>query len=760
MPERANQPHTYGIFIKRPLEDLGLTDQKKDGPSRKDIIVPVELVPFNTPIPPFEPPRRQPHALLAQTIRLLGQQTDKTFGDRNGIPQPKIADYGELALISRMDGSEPDLVVQFVSGRFAAREIIPVENRAELLEIVQTNYAKLYQKLQDEMAPDNPDIVVLSGPKGWATVENHRRNNERFYILSQAIQQSTNGKVRIEYLDFNLGHDNTSFLPQIIICEQTDADSIRVRAGIAEHSMVIGGHRILPVDFYVKPDGIVVKDAEVEIILADLLAHSGSLPLYSRDLINEGRIRRGIEEAISTPLYRASLLKGEDFGNTTYEDEVLTFAYEQPIRYSFEGFGQELLPDDGFSYESIRFFDAEDTRYTLKTPEEVHRSIFMTSEEAQAKEEEWKDVERWWKEEIVPNFQDWSDKQINEAAEYLRSNKRDAIELIRSKFEDNTRLVIVGTPGAPHVESLPFEVLNQIDKIDFIAFELRAPDDNTGGLKEDKEGLTRIELDNGLIEELSHDAARKKYPTRYRDPDERTQAYDVVIAEAERRGIHVLYVEKGTSWKEMNKLAAEEIANYMKENPNARGVYFSSIYSALKWSGYETEEERKTIGFSRPLSTDHIFSSDPRTQDSSVRMPAYALIEEFPGQVYTMGQFKMPTGYGQDWKNLRSAVEASILQERFAIDNLEDTPFAAQRYIFRGMVELASIPTEDLWQYFNSVAGGFFGPVEFNWDKVLDGVIIYSSEEKSPPPPTTEQMMEAAVELITDVLKDANEQEL
>ncbi len=366
--------------------------------------------------------------------------------------------------------------------------------------------------------------------------------------------------------------------------------------------------------------------------------------------------------------------------------------------------------------------------------------------------EQWQEIREWWVNGIVPLFKDWTLPQIEEGAQFLKANRVGATELIHSKLQGGIRLVIVGMTQHPSFDHLPVQIIQQIPNLDFIAVEVRDSNDKTGGLQEDKQGFASIDLGGGVIVNLSHEEAKRKYPDKYKDPDAPNTAFNHVIAAAKEFEIDVLYTIKGSSWKEMNRLAAEEIAAYMQKHPGARGVYFSSIYSALKWPGYETEEEHKELGFSRPLASAHIFATDPRT-DISVRMPAFSLEEQFPGQVYSAAQFVMPRGYGAEWKNLRSAVEASGIPERFAIDNVPATPFAIQRYLFRGMVELSDTPDEELWRYFGTVAQDFFGPAEVRWDKVLDGVIIYPSDKPLPLAPTPEQMMAAAGKYIAEVLK-------
>lgn len=366
--------------------------------------------------------------------------------------------------------------------------------------------------------------------------------------------------------------------------------------------------------------------------------------------------------------------------------------------------------------------------------------------------DQWQEIKDWWVNGIVPQFKDWIAPQIEEGAQFLRTNRVSAVELVRSKLQGGTRLVIMGMTQHPSFDHLPVQIIQQVPGVDFIAVEARGPDDKTGGLQEDKQGFASIDLGGGVIVNLSHEEAKRKYPEKYRDPDAPNTAFNHVIAAAREFGIDVLHSMKGATWREMNRLAAEELAVYMQKHPGARGVYFSSIYSALKWPGYETEEEHKELGFSRPLGSDHIFSTNPRT-DTSVRMSAYALHELFPDQVYSMAQFVMPRGYGAEWKNLRSAVEASGIQERFAIDNVPSTPFAIQRYLFRGLAELSDTPDEELWKYFGTMAQGFFGPVEVRWDKVLDGVIIYPSDKPLLSSPTSEQMMEAAAKYIAEALK-------
>ncbi len=333
--------------------------------------------------------------------------------------------------------------------------------------------------------------------------------------------------------------------------------------------------------------------------------------------------------------------------------------------------------------------------------------------------EQWREIRDWWLGQIVPEFREWNREKIWEGARYLQANSLPAASLINSKLQEG-RLVIVGMVQHPSIDNLAHEIM---ESVDFIAFDVRSPTDKSGGLREDREGLAIIDVGKHRIE-MPHAQAKKLYPDKYKDPDARNDAYDAAIEGAARKGIDVLFTMKGETWPEMNRLAAEEISEHMRRNPDSRGVYFSSIYSALKWPGYRNEKEREELDFGRPLSTDTIFSTNPRN-DNSVRMAAYSLEQSFPGQVYSIGQFVMPGGYGMDWKNLRTATEESGIRERFAIDEIAKTPFAVQRYIFRGLIELSGIADEELWKYYGTIAQGFFGPAEVRWDRVLDGVIVY-----------------------------------
>lgn len=362
--------------------------------------------------------------------------------------------------------------------------------------------------------------------------------------------------------------------------------------------------------------------------------------------------------------------------------------------------------------------------------------------------EQWKEIKDWWLGSIVPQYGDWSVSQVEDGAAYLRANRREAVELVRSRLLGPTRLVIIGMTQHPGVDNLPTGIMDAVPNLNFIAVEARDPSDTTGGFEDDKKGFTTIDLGNGVKVDMSHEDAKRKHPERYRNPDVRNTMYDDVISEAQGREVDVLYTLKGATWKDMNRLAAEEVAGYMVRNPGAKGIYLPSVYSALKWSGYESKEEEEALEFGRPLARGaHMFATDPRT-DESIRMSAFTLDQQFPGQVVSFAQFAMPRGFGAEWKNLRAAVLASGIQERFAISDLANSPFAIQKEIWRGMVELADISDEELWKYFGTVAQEFFAPTETIWDRVLDGVIIYPSTELIPPAPTKEQLMGAAMKYI------------
>ncbi len=365
--------------------------------------------------------------------------------------------------------------------------------------------------------------------------------------------------------------------------------------------------------------------------------------------------------------------------------------------------------------------------------------------------DQWREIKDWWLKDVVPQFKDWTVAQVEDGASYLRANRRGATELISSKLQGPTRLVIIGMTQDPHVDNLPSTIIKTVPNLNFIAVEARDPNDTTGGFEEDKKGLTTVDLGKGIKMDMPHEEAKRVYPEKYRDPDAKNPAYDDVIAEAKGKGIDVLYTLKGTTWKDMNRLAADEITEYMQKDPKARGIYLPSVYSALKWPGYSSKKEEEALEFSRPLTTAHIFATNPR-HDDSIRMPAFTLTQQFPGQVASLAQFVMPRGFGAEWKNLRAAVLGSGIRDRFAIVGLANSPFAIQRQIFRGAVELSEVPDEKLWKYFGTLAQGFFGPAETNWDRVLDGVIIYPSTELVPPTPTKEQLMEATMGHIKNLL--------
>ena len=612
-------PHGIDIPVDKPVEGLGLTEEQKDSPRRENILHPTETIPLAHPISPFEPPRRQPHALLAKTIPLLGQHTEPTLGGGWGIHQPLLADFGELAFIPHDDGSEPELVVQFVSGNMVAREIIPPENRDAILDMVQREYPEVLQRMTGEMEPDTDDMVVVAAQKGWLGVERHRARREHHYFLSELLKRAPSGRVRIERLDY---YPDESMIPETMICEPMEDGSIHVRAGISEYTLAHAGHRILPVDFYLTPDGVKVDESEVIRVMAALIAHRikqpEDYPETSRQMIGDRQIIDGINDLILTPLHRATLLKGEDIGTLSSDDGVLAYAYEEPLKYVFEGFGQELIPDS-LMFDSVRFFDVQDDRPTLRTIEDIHTRIFATPADIESAEAEMKQVEQWWKNDIVPKFRDWTPEQIEDAAEYLKAHRQETIELIKSKFAGDTRLVVIGMMQHPHFDHLPFEMIEQIPDIDFIAVEVRPPDDNTTSLEDDRRGMIDIPLGNGMTVSMSYSQAKEKYPEYIAQLSRRNNTYDSVIADAEARGIKVIYTMRGKTWKEMNTLGPEEVAVHMKENPGAKGVYFTSVYGAMKWPGYQTEAEQEAIGFGRPLTTASMFDTNPRSQDTSER---------------------------------------------------------------------------------------------------------------------------------------------
>lgn len=365
--------------------------------------------------------------------------------------------------------------------------------------------------------------------------------------------------------------------------------------------------------------------------------------------------------------------------------------------------------------------------------------------------EQWLEVEEWWQ-NLVPDFKDWTTNQTEQAADYLRANNVDAIGHIRSKFAETTRLAVVGMYFPPNFDNLPFQIVEQIPEVDFIAVDVRHPDDETS-FEEAKPLMTTVDLGDGMKVDMPYEEARRRYPDQFINAGQRPNPYEDVINAAQERGITVLYTERGSNWKEMHTLAAQEISDYMREHTEEKGVYFSSVYAALKWPGYQTKEEEEQLEFTRPLSTEaHFLSQDPKN-DNSVRMPAYELEQQFPGQVYSTAQFAMPRGFGQEWKNLRSAVVASRIEQRFATD-IQNSPFAVQRYLFRGAVELHEVPDEELYKYFGTMAQGFFAPIEVLWEKVLDGVIVYPSKDPLPTPLTKEQMLERAGQYIAETMQD------
>ncbi len=364
--------------------------------------------------------------------------------------------------------------------------------------------------------------------------------------------------------------------------------------------------------------------------------------------------------------------------------------------------------------------------------------------------DQWEEVRGWWH-SLVPYFKDWAPNQIKQAADYLKVNNVNPVEHLRSKFDNGTRLVVIGVHFPPSVNDLPFQILENIPNLGFIAVDARDPKDETGSLEDSDPLFLTVDVGNGMKWDLPRAEALRKYPEQFENASKRSTKYDDLVKAAQEMGISVLYTEQGSNWKEMNRLASTQITEYMREHPNERGVFFSFMFQALKWPGYETQEEKEQLEFSRPMSTEaHFLAQDPR-KDESVRMPAYELEQQFPGQVYSTAQFAMPRGLGQDWKNLRSAIATSGIKEPFALD-IKGTPFAEQRYIFRGAAELGDIKDEDLYKCFGTIAQGFFGPMEFLWEKVLDGVIVCPSDEPLPEPPTREEMLEAAGQFIAETV--------
>src|SRR3989344_4379487 len=140
---------------------------------------------------------------------------------------------------------------------------------------------------------------------------------------------------------------------------------------------------------------------------------------------------------------------------------------------------------------------------------------------------QWLEVEEWWQ-KLVPDFKDWTSEQTVQAADHLKANSSDVINHIRAKLTGATRLAVIGMYFPPNVDNLPFQIIEQIPDVNFIAVEVSHPEDTTR-LQEAKPLLATVDLGDGMKVDMPHEEARRRYPEQFEDASSRPNPYEDVI---------------------------------------------------------------------------------------------------------------------------------------------------------------------------------------------------------------------------------------
>lgn len=667
----------------------------------------------------------------------------------------------ELVLVGE-DETDSQLAVQMSTKTVLSRGILPASVQEELRQEIKTQFPEEYTRLVANIQPIQDS---RREPVWWDTmIDIHESitDNEGFDIIKHASSQTTSGSIRIEeheaseyiFMDTVTSDRSTTttptslyeerLVPHIYTCTpviEGSEEFIEINAHIPWIGFERTGDKMIDVKFIFERDGFAVPNEEIDKMLAKLEEED-------RDIVAERQVDTNIKE------YIVRRLKGT-WHHVCYKLRRREEYYNGPGKYKeFSGeyvlkaFGQNI---DLGKENSLRVFDASFIEPTVRDATDVAQEIYMTDKEiAKADRKQQKEdnkVKDWWFNTVIPRCKDWDKAKIAQETKFLKDNAQNPIALMEEKLRGSTRLIILGLTRHPLQDNLTARMLTELPNLDFVALETREPTDKTLALKE--ELLTQVDMGDGVVMEMPVEMARKKYPDKYRDPNKPTHILDSLIAKARLKHLDIINALTGDTYKKNIEGIGARISEYMTSHPDAKGILFTNLLQSIKWPGYKTEAEKRAIGFHRPF-VDMYSLANAHYSDTKIRMPAYTLHANFPGQVYNLAQFEMPKGYGYEWKNLRAASAALGTREPFAIDNIVCSSFAQQWSIVKCLAELENWPVEELWQ----VAGPFCGPTMIDWGKLIDGIIIYPSDKPLTKPLASKQLMEKAGEVIADLLKD------
>ncbi len=763
-PEENSSTQPIGEFGKTELSDRKRRDAQID-----DYLLPAVEIEFGSLIP-IPPESIQPDGLL----KLVSPHLPRHMLRDKRNPQNGLDFECELVLVApESEGQTTRLAVQRTTTTEISREFVNATINDQLQREIEEKFPEQYQALVTNPQPASPHVPVYSGGWGeWNIVRDLGYQNREFAVLGHIIDQSKNGKIRFEQYKYDTSRlvsdrdehttsvepvEESVLISSHFVCETIEQDSIKavkVDAHLpwewqSQHDVT---GEMFDTTFYVFESGIAVPDEEVAAIL-DRLHKDGRRAdkVFGWQQTDEAETVRLRMKVFWGDVTREITRRQEwewGFAGAKYLSPYYTRAFGQELKV--DNYGR---PD---SIESLRVFDAEDEGSKVRSQDEVNARIYMTVDEA-AEYDQWEEkTTKKLLNEIIPSTKELTPEQALVYAAEVATRSTEPLQLLESRFSSGTRLAIIGMVQHPLQDRLPLEVIEQSRRlgIDFVAVHVRNPNDATRVYKEDREGLVSIKT-GGIIVEMSHEEAQRKHPSQYRALFRENHDWDSAIEAAENQGLDVLYVEAGESWKEANQRVVDIIGDRLEKHPGSRGVYFSPLLSSLYWPGGDRNEHRD-LG-ARPF-VDVYSLANAHLSDTSIQMAAYGLRERFPGQVHSMPQFVMPRGFGKEWGHFRQVVIATGIPERFSLDNISDTPFAAHKYLFNAFPEfrLDEMSDQELAEFLveSGGGGGFMGIVEINWGKLIDGVVVYPSDAPLPKTPTQEEFMEAASEYVVDTIKN------
>lgn len=703
-----------------------LSNRKRRASAIEDYLLPVPFTEFS--MQPAVPRRASNHdlAVIATALPYIPGKRASDYGlDRAELI---IADQG-VDRISRM-------ALQIVSRTASARAYVDPEREDELVEVLGSKFPRDLNRLRTNIRTDTsqPPVLVYSDRPGhgWWQVNQMIQRNEEFDIVDHLTTQAP--QIRVEVHDVHrvetgvdLQGANTykdQLLAETYHCSPVWIDGTKAIQVVAHLPLFVSTdqevspEQFFDTTFFVLEDKLVIPDDQLSAMVTQAKEHNlAQSALYGKDPIPETIFRETEKHwrQITTPLTHKRGMKN------VRKHGIFVPEYRRPVQYSIRGFGQEVMQQGYGRHKdiSIRIFDAAQSHKSVRTEAEVAPQIYMTIAEAEEEDREQEAFKQRWINEILPGARNWSKEAIDEAGRYLQAHRQDSVEVARDRLTAGSRLIILGTTVHPLMDDLPFKLLEELP-VDFIALEIRKPDDLVRILDEQKL-FGEVDLGGGRTMEMDAQEAKQIFPERFKDPAQPVHQWDGLIGRARMRGIEIVPVLSGQNWQELNRGISETIDDYMKKHPDAKGIYFSSLLHSITWPGYRNKQEARKLDSDRPF-MDAFSLAKAYLSDPKVRMPAYTLKEKYPREVYSLAQFAMPKGFGVEWRNLRQAVAASGITERFALDTLADSPFEQQWYLDDpfGVQAAGGLSDEELYLATS--------PVNIKWGNLLDGIVVYPTE--------------------------------